>query len=150
MSLHSFSRCWLHLTWATLRREPMLPKPAALKVSDFLYDYSKSKGIYMEANYVNPDHTHAVIDLPTKHSIEEVLQLFKGASSHWINAQRMIRGKFNWGRGYGAFSVSHSNLDAVVRYVRNQEEHHRKKSFAEELEAFVRAYGLEWHDEEED
>jgi putative transposase len=149
MSLHSFSRCWLHLTWATLRREPMLPKPAALRVSDFLYDYSKSKGIYMEANYVNADHTHAVIDLPTKHSIEEVLQLFKGASSHWINAQKMIRGKFNWGRGYGAFSVSHSNLDAVVRYVRNQEEHHRKKSFAEELEAFVRAYGLEWHDEED-
>jgi hypothetical protein len=59
----------------------------------------------------------------------------------------MIRGKFNWGRGYGAFSVSHSNLDAVVRYVLNQEEHHRKKSFAEELEALVRAYGLEWQDD---
>ena len=104
----------------------------------------------MKANYVNPDHTHAVIDLPTKYSIEEVLQLFKGASSHWINGQKMIRGKFNWGRGYGAFSVSHSNLDAVVGYVLNQEEHHRKKSFAEELAAFVRAYGLEWHEEQED
>lgn len=102
----------------------------------------------MKANYVNPDHTHAVIDLPTKYSIEEALQLFKGASSNWINAQKMIRGKFNWGRGYGAFSVSHSNLDAVVHYVLNQEEHHRRKSFAEELEAFVRAYGLEWKNED--
>ena len=150
MSLHSYSRCWLHLTWATLRREPMLPKPAALRASDFLYDYAKSKGIHMETNYVNSDHTHAVIDLPTKLSIEEVLKLLKGASSHWINEQKMIRGKFNWGRGYGAFSVSHSNLETVIRYVLNQEEHHRKKTFAEELSEFVRAYELEWHDEDPD
>ena len=103
----------------------------------------------MKANYVNADHTHAVIDLPTNHSIEEVLKLFKGASSHWINEQKMIRGHFTWGRGYGAFSVSHSNFDAVVCYVLNQEEHHRKNSFAEEFAAFVTAYGLEWHDEDE-
>lgn len=95
MSLHSYSRCWLHLTWATLRRERMLPKPAGLKVSSFLYDYSRSKGIYMKSNYVNPDHTHAVIDLPTSYSIEKVLQLLKGASSNWINSNRMIAGKFS-------------------------------------------------------
>ena len=90
MSLHSYSRCWLHLTWATLRRERMLPKRVGVKVSSFLYDYSREKGIYMKSNYVNPDHAHAVIDLPTKYSIEKVLQLLKGASSHWINANRMI------------------------------------------------------------
>src|SRR6185295_11857406 len=140
MSLHSYSRCWLHLTWATLRREPMLPKPVGLKVSSFLYDYARSKKIYMKSNYVNPDHTHAVIDLPTNLSIEKVMQLLKGASSHWINANKMLRGTFSWGRGYGAFSVSHSNLDAVVRYIENQEEHHRRKSFAEEIAAFVEAH----------
>jgi len=62
----------------------------------------------------------------------------------------MIGGKFSWGRGYGAFSVSHSNLDAVVRYIENQEEHHRRKEFAEELSALVRVHGLEWHDDETD
>lgn len=133
MSLHSYSRCWLHLTWATLRRQRLLPKPAGLKVSEFLFDYARTKGIYMKANYVNPYHAHAVIDLPTNYSIEEVLKLLKGASSHWINANRLVAGKFAWGRGYGAFSVSHSNLPAVVRYVANREEHHRKKTFAEEL-----------------
>ena len=71
MSLHSYSRCWLHLTCATLRREPMLPKRVGVKVSSFLYDYSREKGIYMKSNYVNPDHAHAVIDLPTKYSIEK-------------------------------------------------------------------------------
>ena len=150
MSLHSYSRCWLHLTWATLRRERMLPKRVGVKVSSFLYDYSREKGIFMKSNYVNPDHAHAVIDLPTKYSIEKVLQLLKGASSHWINANRIIGGKFAWGRGYGAFSISHSNLDVVVRYIDNQEEHHRRKSFAEELSALVKVHGLEWHDDETD
>jgi REP element-mobilizing transposase RayT len=127
-----------------------LPKPAGLKVSDFLYEYAESKGIYMKTNYVNPDHVHAVIDLPTKITIEETLKLLKGASSHWINDNRVTGGHFRWGRGYGAFSVSQSNLDDVVRYIANQEEHHRKKSFSEELASFVKAYGLEWHEEEDD
>ena len=77
MSLHSYSRCWLHLTCATLRREPILPKPVGLKVSSFLYDYARSKKIYMRSNYVNPDHTHALIDLPTNLSIEKVMQLLR-------------------------------------------------------------------------
>jgi REP element-mobilizing transposase RayT len=119
----------------------MLPKRVGVKVSSFLYDYSREKGIYMKSDYVNPDHAHAVIDLPTKYSIEKVLQLLKGASSHWINGNRLVAGKFARGRGYGAFSVSHSNLGAVVRSVENQEEHHRRKSFAEELRPLSRFMG---------
>ena len=64
----------------------------------------------MKSNYVNPDHAHAVIDLPARYSIEEVLKLLKGASSHWIDANRIVAGKFTWGRGYGVFSVSHSRV----------------------------------------
>jgi putative transposase len=148
MSVHSFSRCWLHLTWATLNRQRVLPKPAAVKVSEYLHEYAESKGIFMRINYVNPDHTHALIDLPTKYAIEEVMKLLKGASSHWINANRVVNGKFAWGRGYGAFSVSHSQVSTVVKYIANQEAHHQKKSLADELAAFVRAYGLEWRDDE--
>ena len=88
-----------------------------------------------------------MIDLSTAISIEEVVQLFKGSSSHWINQQKIIRGKFAWGRGYGAFSVSHSDLDRVAGYIANQEEHHRKWTFAEEYGLFVKRYGLEWRDE---
>ncbi len=87
---------------------------------------------------------HALVDLPTKYSIEETVKLLKGASSHWVNQNRIVGAKFNWGRGYGAFSVSHSNVDAVSKYIANQEEHHRRKTFAEEYEKFVRVYGLQW------
>ncbi len=103
MSTHSYSRCWLHLIWETLRREPMLDK---------------------------------------------VVQLLKGSSSHWINQNRLVKGRFAWGRGYGAFSVSHSDIGRVANYIARQEEHHRRRTFAEEYEIFVKRYGLEWRDEE--
>lgn len=147
MSVHSYSRCWVHLIWATLNREKSLTPEARTQLSKFLSDYSQSKGIYMKINYVNADHVHALIDLPTNYSLEDVAKLFKGSSSHWINQNRIIAGKFAWGRGYGAFSVSESKVDVVAKYIATQEEHHRQKSFAEEFETFIQAYGLQMKNE---
>lgn len=149
MSLHSYSRVWLHIVWATLERRPLLDKPAAAKLSAWLHDYAKQKGIYMKINFVNPDHVHALIDLPTNLCIEDMMQLFKGSSSHWINEQNLVAGKFGWGRGYGVFSVSESGVPDVCAYIANQEEHHRKRDFAEELKLFVERYGLEWRKDKE-
>jgi putative transposase len=148
MSTHSYSRCWVHLIWETLRREPMLDKNAAAKASINLNEYSLQKGIYMKINFFNSDHTHALIDLPTNLSIEEAVKLLKGGTSHWINDQHLVKGRFAWGRGYGAFSVSHSDVDSVANYIARQEEHHRKRTYADEFELFVRRYGLQWRDEE--
>ena len=147
MSTHSYTRCWLHLIWETLRREPMLDKRAAARAAVNLTEYSLEKGIYMKINYFNADHTHALIDLPTNLTIEDVIKLLKGGSSHWINENQLVRGRFAWGRGYGAFSVSHSDVDRVANYIARHEEHHRKISYAEEYELFVKRYGLEWRDE---
>src|SRR6476620_1002772 len=96
MSTHSYSRLWIHLIWETLGREPMLDKHAAAKASSFLNEYSLEKGIYIKINYFNADHTHALIDLPTRYSIEEVIKLLKGGSSYWINHNRIIKGRFAW------------------------------------------------------
>ena len=90
----------------------------------------------------------AIPSMPISKAIEEVVQLLKGGSSHWVNESNLVPGKFGWQRGYGAFSVSHSAVDEVCAYIANQEEHHRKKTFAEELKQFVERYGLKWHEEE--
>lgn len=148
MSTHSYSRIWLHLIWETLAREPMLNKQVASQASKFLCGYSLEKGIYMKINYFNADHTHALIDLPTNKCVEDVIQLFKGRTSFWINDQKLLRGHFAWGRGYGAFSVSHSDVPRVAKYIAHQGEHHKKRSYAQEYELFVKRYGLEWRDEE--
>jgi REP element-mobilizing transposase RayT len=126
----------------------MLDKRAAAKASANLLEYSREKGIYMKINYFNADHTHTLIDLPTNLTVENAIHLFKGSSSHWINQERLIKGRFAWGRGYGAFSVSHSDLGRVARYIADQESHHRKRTFEDEYQLFVKKYGLEWRDEE--
>jgi REP element-mobilizing transposase RayT len=147
MSLHSYSRVWLHLIWATLERRPLLSKGPAAKVSAYLSQYAAEKGIYMKINYVNPDHVHALVDLPTHLCIEDGMQLLKGGSSHWINESKLLPGKFGWGRGYGAFSGSQSGAAEVARYIADQEEHHRKKSFGEELKLLVERYELRWKED---
>jgi len=148
MSTHSYSRIWLHLIWETLSREPMLNRQAAAQASKFLTGYAEEKGIYMKINYLNAEHTHALIDLPTNKCVEDVIQLFKGGSSFWINDQKLLTNRFAWGKGYGAFSVSHSDVARVANYIARQEKHHRKKTYAQEYELFVKRYGLEWRDEE--
>ncbi len=147
MSLHAYSRCWLHLVWATLRRERMLSKQAGVELAAYLARYAEAKGIYMKVGFVNADHVHVLIDLPTNMSIEDVVQLLKGSSSHWVSESNLVLGKFGWARGYGAFSVSQSGVAEVASYIAGQEEHHRKKSFGEELKLFVERYELKWHKE---
>ena len=136
------------MVWATLERWPLLTKAAAVQVSGFVSKYAAEKGFYMKTNYVNADHVHALIDLPTGLSIEELMQLLKGGSSHWINESKLVAGRFAWGRGYGVFSVSHSDVDGVVKYIAGQEEHHRKRSFADEVRLLIERHQLRWHEEE--
>ncbi len=142
MSKHSYTRCWLHMIWGTLRREKLLPREARKQVSQFLSGYAAEKDIYMKINYVNAEHVHALIDLPTSLSIEDAFQLFKGSSSRWINKKDLIPGKFAWRRGYAGFSVSHSQLSSVANYIANQGEHHRRRSFQEEYTLFIEKHGL--------
>jgi putative transposase len=142
MSIHSCSRIWLHLIWSTHKREKLLTADAAMAVSEYLFKYSKEKGIFMAINYINYDHAHSLIDLPTDQTIENCVKLFKGSTSYYINQEKLIPGKFNWGRGYGAFSVSQSQYNKVFEYIKNQKEHHRIKSFTEEFEAFEIKYNL--------
>ncbi|MCU0787277.1 MAG: transposase [Verrucomicrobia bacterium] len=142
--MHSYSRCWLHITWATLNRQPLLSPEAAAQVSRFLSDYAREMPVHMRINFVNADHVHVLLDLPATRRLDEAVQLLKGGSSHWINERNLVPGKFGWQRGYGAFSVSHSAMAQVTAYIAGQEEHHRKRSFAEELRIFVEKHGLVW------
>jgi REP element-mobilizing transposase RayT len=143
MSLHSYTKIRLHIIWETLNRDKLLFDDAAKTVSAFLFNYSKDKGIFMRKNYVNPEHVHALVELPTNMTVEECVKLLKGASSHVINRERLVHGKFSWGRGYAAFSVSESQISKVSEYISNQKEHHKIKSFCEEYEEFILKHKIE-------
>lgn len=144
MSTHSYNKIWIHFIWETLDKQKILPRPARIKLSNYLFNYCKEKKIFMKTNYVNADHVHALIDLPTNITIEDCVKLLKGSSSYHTNLNKLIKTKFSWGRGYGAFSVSASQLKKVETYIKNQEEHHRVKSFTEEYEMFIKKYGMKY------
>jgi len=94
MSVRSFTKLWIHLIWGTKDRVKSLSdRELRKRISNHLIKYSKEKGIYMKNNYVNSDHVHAVIDLPTNMTIEDVSRLLKGGTSYWINNN--IEYKFN-------------------------------------------------------
>jgi REP element-mobilizing transposase RayT len=142
MSQHTFSRCWIHFSWGTYQRQRIINFENRLKINAFFDAYSKEKMIYLKSSYVNSDHVHLLIDLPTRFSIEEAAHLYKGSSSYWINQNKLITGGFTWARGYGAFSVSQSSLDKVVNYILNQEDHHKRKTYQDEYEEFIKSYGI--------
>ena len=91
-----------------------------------------------------PDHTHIFVGLKPAQSISDLVRDIKTNSSIFITDKKFVKSKFNWQEGYGAFSYSHSNIDAVVKYVLNQEEHHRKKSFKEEYLDFLQKFKIEY------
>lgn len=147
MSVRSYAKIWLHLVWGTHDNIKYLTDRNLRKeISHYFHEYSKEKNIFMRINYVNDDHVHALIDLPTNKTIEEILQLLKGSSSNWIN--KKVSYKFAWKKGYGAFSVSDSNVERVVKYISNQDDHHRVKSFAAEYEEFAKKHNFAFNDEE--
>lgn len=144
MSVHAYHRCWMHLIWSTYkRRKLLLSSEVRKRVSNYLYKYAESRNILMRVNYVNADHVHVLADLSPDKSVQDLIKLLKGSSSHWINKNRIIEDRFSWGRGYGAFSVSQSDVSVVLHYIQNQEAHHRRKSFTEEYEAFLKANNLD-------
>ncbi len=143
MSQHSYTKVWLHIIWCTLRREKsLIRKEVREEVSLYLYRYAKEKSIFLKKNYVNSDHVHMLLDLPTNLTIENMLQLMKGSSSHWINQNQFVRGKFAWARGYSVFSVSHSSVARVEQYIVNQQEHHHQKTFMEEYQRLISSHDL--------
>jgi REP-associated tyrosine transposase len=90
------------------------------------------------------DHLHILIGFRPHQSLSELMQDIRGSSSKWINEKKFTPGKFKWQQGYGAFSYSHSHLNKVINYIRNQERHHRKVTFIQEYRAFLKAYEIEF------
>jgi REP element-mobilizing transposase RayT len=118
---------------------------------DELYKYitgiMKQRGHKMLAINGMPDHIHIFIGLNPNESISDLVREVKKASNDFIKMRRFTKYKFQWQSGYGAFSYSHSAIDRVVKYILNQKEHHRKKTFKEEYLAFLNAFEIEYKKE---
>jgi REP element-mobilizing transposase RayT len=141
---HTFTNLLTHVIFSTKDRTPSID--AELRPQLFAY----MGGIVREHNgtalMVNgtADHVHLLLRLPPTISLAETTRVLRTNSSRWIHEKWPSRSTFGWQTGYGAFSVSQSNVSAVLRYIANQEEHHRKVSFQEEFVAYLRRHGIEY------
>lgn len=138
----SFVNVMIHGVWGTKGRYPFLIKDIRPVVYSHIKENTKSKGIYIDTLNGIEDHIHILFGLNADLSISKTFQLIKGESSFWINKQVLTKSKFEWADEYYAVSVSESKLDDVRRYINNQEEHHRKKTFQEECDEFMNRYNF--------
>ncbi len=94
-----------------------------------------------------PDHIHILAQLSPSIAVSDAVRELKANSAKWLNEQCVTEDHFQWQKGYGAFTVSYSQIEVVQNYIQNQEEHHRTKTFQEEYEAFLKRHGIEYRRE---
>ena len=140
----SYVSIWVHVVWGTKHREPLLEKPARYDIFNHIRENAKTKGIHVDFINGYVDHVHCLISMHAKQDIAAIVQSLKGESSFWVNNKtELLKHRLQWCDDYYAVSVGVSGLDAVRAYIRNQEEHHRKKTFSEECGEFMRVYGFD-------
>ena len=137
-----YVRVWVHYVWSTKDRAPVMNSELRNELFGHVEENAHKKGIYLDCINGVADHVHAVVSLGCDQTISKIAQLLKGESSHWINDEKLSGKKFEWQDEYFAVSVSESMIDKVREYVRNQEAHHRTKTFQEEYEEFIKQYGF--------
>ncbi|RJQ59740.1 MAG: IS200/IS605 family transposase [Stygiobacter sp.] len=92
------------------------------------------------------DHVHILIGMKPSQSLADLMQDIKGSSSKWINDKNYVHGKFEWQAGYGAFTYSHSQISRVIKYIQNQEVHHKTSTFKEEYVSFLKAFEISYNE----
>ena len=138
----AFVKIWIHAVWGTKNREPVLEKGILEFVCDHIKENGKLKGIFIECVNGYSDHLHCLMLLNADTSISKQMQLIKGESSFWINKNKIIKGKFEWADEYFASSVSEDKLGIARAYILNQQEHHKKVTFKDEYERFLKHFGF--------
>jgi REP element-mobilizing transposase RayT len=124
-------------------RQPFLNKNIRKKIFQHIKDNAFQKGIKVDFINGENEHVHLLVSLNSDQCIASVAKLLKGESSFWINKNNFINSKFAWQEEYIAVSVSNSQINKVREYIKNQENHHKKRSFSEEFELFMNQYNFE-------
>lgn len=139
---HSFNKILIHAIWSTKERQPLIVPESEREIHRFMKQQLIDSGCHVLIINGMPDHVHCLFLLNPGRNITEVIKQVKGSTSHYINQQNLIPGKFAWQTGYAAFSVSESVKDKVFEYIRNQKAHHTKQSFQQEFDQILKLYGF--------
>ena len=141
---HTFSSLLSHVIFSTKNRAPLIDDELEPKLHAYIGGIIREVGAKALAIGGTADHVHILINLPSKLSVSELMRVVKTNSSRWVHENWTRRSSFGWQTGYGVYSVSESNRQAVIRYIAGQKEHHRRMSFQEEYLALMNRHGIEY------
>jgi putative transposase len=139
---HTFTRLLTHVVFSTADRAPLLVEVIRPDVHAYLGGIVREWGGTAVAIGGTADHVHMLLQLGADQNVADCLRVAKTNSSRWLHEKWPERRSFAWQRGYGAFTVSASNADTVLRYIAGQEEHHRKISYEDEFLSLLRKHGV--------
>jgi len=142
--MHSFVSCLIHCVWATKERRPLIDPSLQPRLWPYLGGIARENSIKTLVVGGVENHVHLLLSIPSTLSVAKSIQLLKGNSSKWIHETFPEQRGFEWQEGYGAFSIGVSGVGDTTKYIEGQAEHHRKMSFQEELEMFLKKHGMEY------
>lgn len=137
----------IHIIFSTKDRMPLIEP----KYKEELMAYLAGLVQKLKANSLiingTQDHVHMLVEIPSSISVSELMKFVKGNSSRWVNQSRDTKEIFAWQDGYAAFSVSKSAIPRVFHYIKNQENHHKKRSFQDEVINFLEKHSISYNDQ---
>lgn len=138
----SHVQIWLHCVWSTKNWDSSISYVFRPDLLNHFRDNAKDKKIIVDYINCQEDHVHALINMGKQQNVATIMQYLKGESAFWINSQKIFARQFAWKDDYFAVSVSHSHVEKVRNYIRNQDEHHKGMSRDDEMEMFINKYGF--------
>jgi putative transposase len=140
----TYASLYVHLVFSTKDRQPTLQAGLRERIWRYLGGIARREEMKAIEIGGTSDHIHALLSLAPTMAPATVVQTLKGNSSKWINESLGLPCRFEWQEGYGAFSVSSSQIDKIVAYIRRQEQHHRRKSFQQEYLGFLKKHKIQY------
>lgn len=135
-----FNNLYTHFIFITLHRLPVIHEQNRERIEKYITGIVNNNDSHLYAIYANPEHVHFLVSKSPKYSEENLASIVAESSTKFINQNKLCDNQFSWQGTASAFSVSKSDVDKVCKYIINQPEHHRKVSFQEEYEAFIKFY----------
>ena len=136
----------IHIIFSTRGREPLIDPDLAPRLYEYMGGVARNVGSMLVAIGGMPDHVHLLASLGRRPDVADLVRDVKSNSSRWVHESFPDRARFGWQAGYGAFTVSASQIARVKKYIARQEEHHRHRTFQQEYLAFLRVHEIAWDD----
>mgnify|MGYP001376879949 FL=1 len=141
---NTYSQIYIQIVFAVKGRENLIKKANREELHKFITGIVSNREQKLLAIFAMPDHVHILVGIKPNIALSDLVRDIKAGSSKFINDSKWVNGKFNWQEGYGGFSYSKSHLDNVIKYILNQEEHHKKQTFKEEYHSFLEKFEIEY------